>query len=230
MSENGITFWTPGMNCCDPVWEAAYNRFETVDEERAKFRRRLVAMGVDKMPKNLRVADLFCGRGSNLFVLAEMGFTNLSGIDLSPNLLKRFEGRAKLYVGDCRDLKLPDSVLDLVIVQGGLHHLPKFPEDLDKCLSEIRRVLTPEGVVVFVEPWMTPFLRLAHFCCNVKFFRAIYPKLDALAVMTEHEFTTYFAWLDRPAEIRAVAEKYFDPVVDRARLGKWYFLGKVKLP
>jgi ubiquinone/menaquinone biosynthesis C-methylase UbiE len=229
MSADNITFWTQGMDCCDPVWEAAYNRFETIGQERAKFRKRLVAMGVDKMPKNLRVADLFCGRGSNLFVLSEMGFKNLSGVDLSPNLLREFTGDAKLCVGDCRDLKFPESSLDLVIVQGGLHHLPKLPEDLDKCLSEIRRVLAPDGVLMLVEPWRTPFLQLAHFCMKVGLFCKIYPRLDALAVMTEHEFGTYSAWLDHPEQIRAVAGKYFEPVADRRSLGKWYFLGKVKL-
>ena len=228
MTAEKITFWTSGADCCDPVWEAAYKRFETVGEERAKFRRRLVAIGVDRMPKNLRVADLFCGRGSNLFVLAEMGFSDISGVDLSPALLREFSGDAKLYVGDCRELKFPDASLDLVIVQGGLHHLPEFPADLDKCFSEIRRVLAPNGIVVFVEPWTTPFLQLAHFCLKVGFFRRIYPKLDALAVMTEHELTTYSTWLDHPREVRALAEKYFEPVLDRAKLGKWYFLGKVK--
>jgi len=153
--KNGLTYWTEGMDCCDPVWEAAYNRFETPEEEREKFRRRLRSMGVDKMPKSLRVADLFCGRGNNLTVLEEMGFTDVTGVDLSPNLLMEFKGRAKLYVGNCCDIRLPDACLDLIIVQGGMHHLPKLPDDLDKCFSEIARILAPGGTVVFVEPWMT---------------------------------------------------------------------------
>jgi ubiquinone/menaquinone biosynthesis C-methylase UbiE len=226
--KNGLTWWTEGMDCCDPVWEAAYNRFETPEEERAKFRRRLRSMGIDHMPKNLRVADLFCGRGNNLTVLEEMGFTDVTGVDLSPNLLMEFKGRAKLYVGNCCDLKLPDASLDLVIVQGGMHHLPHLPEDLDKCFSEIARVLAKDGAVAFVEPWMTPFLRLAHFCSEIRLCQRIYPKLEALKVMTDHERTTYYAWLGKPKMIRGLAGKYFNPVVDRATLGKWYYLARKK--
>jgi SAM-dependent methyltransferase len=226
--KNGITFWTSGMDCCDPVWEAAYNRFETPEEERAKFRRRLHSMGVPKLPKNLRVADFFCGRGNNLTVLEEMGFTDLTGVDLSPNLLSQFKGRAKLYVGDCCDLKLPDACLDLVIVQGGMHHLPKLPEDLDKCFAEIARVLAPGGTVLFVEPWMTPFLWFAHFCSERRLCQMLYPKLEALKVMTDHERTTYYNWLRHPGMIRELAAKYFDSVVNRATLGKWYYLGRKK--
>jgi ubiquinone/menaquinone biosynthesis C-methylase UbiE len=225
---DGLTYWIRGEDCCDPVWEAAYNRFESADEERAKFRRRLLSMGVDTLPQSLRVADLFCGRGNNLAVLEELGFGDIVGVDLSPNLLRLYKGRAKLYVGDCRKMSLPDSSRDLVLVQGGLHHLPVLPDDLDHCFSEIRRILTPDGVVIFIEPWMTPFLWLAHTCCRSWLLRKINPKLDALAVMIDHERTTYEAWLRQPDQIRKVASEHFEPIVDRARMGKWFFMGRAK--
>ena len=229
-SNDRLTFWTEGSDCCDPVWEAAYNRFESAKEERAKFRRRLRALGIDGMAKNTRVADLFCGRGSNLAVLEEWGFADVIGVDLSPALLRQYKGKAKLYVGDCRDLKLPDASRDIVIVQGGLHHLPKLPEDLDRCLAEIDRVLTPGGFAAFVEPWDTSFLRLAHACCRKPFLRKIYPKLDALAVMIDHERATYEAWLAQPKLVRELADKHFDAVLDKASFGKWYYLGQKRAP
>jgi len=224
---DGLIFWTRGEDCCDTVWEAAYERFETPADERCKFRRRLCALGIDGLPRNLRVADLFCGRGSNLDVLEELGFTDLLGVDLSPALLRRHKGRARLFVGDCRDLKLPDSSVNLVIVQGGLHHLPVLPDDLDLCFSEITRVLAPEGLVAFVEPALTPFLHLVHFCCKIAILRRLSPRLDALAVMIEHERKTYFNWLSRPDEIRDLACGHFDLVLNRTKFGKWFFLGRV---
>lgn len=223
---DGITFWTKGINCCDSEWEAAYNRFESPEEEKVKFRRRLVAMGVSDLPRNLRVADLFCGRGSNLSVLEELGFTDVSGVDLSPDLLARYKGGAKRYVGDCRDLKFADASMDLVMVQGGLHHLPSLPDDLERVLAEIHRVLAPGGIVLFVEPCLTPFLRLAHACCGVTLFRRLNPRLDALAIMIDHERSTYFNWLSAMHDIRAAARLRFEPVLDRASMGKWYFVGK----
>ena len=221
-----LTFWTKGVSCCDPVWEAAYDRFESPQAERAKFRSRLVSFGVPDLPKNLRVADLFCGRGSNLAVMEEFGFADLSGVDLSPELLSRCTAKARLYVGDCRDLKFESGSKDLVLVQGGLHHLPELPEDLERTFSEMARVLAPGGAVLFVEPCLTPFLRLAHFCCGVPLFRKMSPHLDSLAVMIEHERTSYYQWLSRMRENRALARERFEPVLDRASMGKWYFAGR----
>lgn len=220
------THWVPGLNCVNERWEAAYNRFETPEQERAKFRKRLLALGAQDWPRTARVADLFCGSGNNLHVLADLGFTDLIGVDLSPALLARYDGPAQLFVGDCTDLKLPDACRDIVIVQGGMHHLPELPGDLDRCLAEIHRVLAPEGLAVFVEPWLTPFLRVAHACCHSRPLRRLYPRLDALAVMIEEELTTYENWLARPAEIRSLAHRYFTPEIDRTGGGKWMFRGR----
>jgi ubiquinone/menaquinone biosynthesis C-methylase UbiE len=221
-----ITFWIKGVNCCDAEWEAAYSRFESTEEEKLKFRRRLVAMGVSGLSRDLRVADLFCGRGSNLAVLEEMGFADVSGVDLSPDLLSRYRGRAKLYVGDCRDLRFADASMDLVMVQGGLHHLPRLPEDLDRCLGEIARILAPGGIVLFVEPCLTPYLRLAHACCGVPLLRRLSPRLDALAVMIAHERQTYESWLSAMGDTRRTTRAKFETVLDRASMGKWYFAGR----
>ena len=66
-----------------------------------------------------------------------MGFKNIHGVDLSPRLLNRYSGIAQLYVGDATSLEFPDSWADIIIVQGGLHHLLSLPEDLEKCLNQI---------------------------------------------------------------------------------------------
>ena len=224
--EDKIIHWFEGEDCCNRDWEAAYNRFESREEERSKFRKRLRAMGVHTLPKGICVADLFCGRGSNLDVLGELGFQNVLGVDLSPSLLCQYKGPAKLFVGDCRDMKLADRSVDLVIVQGGLHHLPKLPEDLELCLSEINRILAPDSLVLFVEPALTLFLRIVHFCCGVKLLRKMYARLDALAVMIGHEKEGYFNWLHNLDSLRGIASERFDPLLDRTSFGKWYFLGR----
>jgi ubiquinone/menaquinone biosynthesis C-methylase UbiE len=221
-----IEYWTTGCDCCDPEWERAYARFETPEQERAKFVRRHKAMGIDKLPRATRIAELFCGRGNGLHALESLGFHDLSGVDLSPSLLGQYRGSAKLYVGDCRSLRFPDASFDLAIVQGGLHHLPKLPEDLDSCLGEIRRILAPGGMAALVEPCATPFLHLAHACMRNGILRRVYPKLDALNAMTEREKDSYFAWLARMDENRRLARAHFHPLVDRATMGKWYFLGR----
>jgi len=76
-----------------------------------------------------------------------------------------------------------------------LHHLPALPEDLEKTFSEMQRVLRKGGRVVFVEPWLTPFLRFVHAVSENRLARRLSNKMDALAAMIQFERRTYEQWL-----------------------------------
>jgi ubiquinone/menaquinone biosynthesis C-methylase UbiE len=221
-----IEWWHPGELCCDPEWEAAYQRFESPEEEIQKFERRLISLGARYWPRESEIAELFCGRGNGLKALASLGFKRLSGVDLSESLLRAYDGPARLYVGDCRELRFPDSSLDIVVVQGGLHHLPDLPRDLEKTLLEIKRVLRPMGRFVMVEPWHTPFLRVVHACCNLSMARQAWGKLDALATMIDRERGTYERWLSRGESILNLVETHFDTELKTIAWGKISFVGQ----
>ena len=209
----------------DP-WEAAYLRFETPEEEIRKFSERLRRLGVSKWPRETNVAELFCGRGNGLHALARLGFRNIEGVDLSPRLLAEYAGDARCYAGDCRELPFADKSKDAAIVQGGLHHLPILPDDLERVFAELRRVLRPEGRVVFVEPWLTPFLRVVHRVAQNPLARRLSVKLDALATMIENERQTYENWLGRPREISQLARRCFQSEHESFTWGKWNFVGR----
>src|SRR5882762_5655493 len=149
----------------DP-WEAAYLRFETPEQEIRKFIGRLARLGASQWPRDAEIVELFCGRGNGLIALQRLGFTDLEGVDLSPRLLAQFKGSAKCTVADCRQLPFADRSKDILIVQGGLHHLPTLPGDLDQTFEQMHRVLRKDGRVVLVEPWLTSFLRIAHLACD----------------------------------------------------------------
>ena len=223
---SSIERWRPGELCCDPVWENAYQRFETPAEEIRKFERRLVLPGASQWPRDAKIAELFCGRGNGLKALAALGFEQLSGVDLSESLLRTYEGPARLYVGDCRDLRFADQSLDIVIVQGGLHHLPDLPEDLEKTLREIRRVLKSDGRFVMVEPWQTPFLAVVHALCNLMMARRVWGKLEALATMIDRERTTYERWLTQRDSILRMIDKHFAAEAQVIAWGKIAFVGR----
>ena len=133
--------------------EAAYSRFETSGQEIRKFIRRLRSMGAMSWDRNPAVVELFCGRGNGLVALSRLGFSKIEGVDLSPSLLSQYNGPARCHVADCRSLPFEDGSKDMIIIQGGLHHLQTLPEDLDRCLSEMHRVLKVNGKVLIVEPW-----------------------------------------------------------------------------
>jgi ubiquinone/menaquinone biosynthesis C-methylase UbiE len=229
MSSAKLVYWVQGLSCCNSRWEAAYRRFESKEAEIAKFKRRLNRLGASAWPREMRILDLFCGSGSNLVCLEALGFSRLSGVDLSPELLKQYSGsQAQLFVGDATDLKFQDHSFDRVIIQGVLHHLPHLPDDLDACLREIHRVLSPSGQLVLVEPCLTPFLRSVHWCGHSKLLRRIWGKLDALQTMIEEEIVTYEQWLSQPALIEETVTRYFDARINQKAWGKWAFVGSVK--
>lgn len=203
-------------------WEEAYQRFETPQQEIRKFVKRLKQLGATNWSRESEIVELFCGRGNGMHALERLGFTRVEGVDLSPALLAQYEGSAKCHTADCRSLPFDDGSKDILIVQGGLHHLLELPEDLIQTLDEVRRVLRGDGLFVIVEPWETPFLRFVHAVCDNRLARGLWDKLDALATMTRYELQTYEQWLSRPDEILGLLRDRFE--IQQCRIG-W---GKLK--
>lgn len=210
------------------LWEDAYQRFETPEQEIRKFIRRLRKLGASDWNRDSQVLDLFCGRGNGLHALEFFGFNRLEGIDLSPTLAARYKGRATIYVGDCRDLPFPDESRDIAIVQGGLHHLPLLPQDLEQTLVQVHRILRAGGRFVVVEPWLTLFLRLTHALCEISLVRKCSKKFDALATMIEHEQKTYNQWLGQANSILEILKKHFEVEHCETAWGKLTFVGRKK--
>lgn len=207
------------------VWEEAYLRFETPAEEIRKFITRLRRLGADHWQRDARIIDLFCGRGNGLHALHRLGFFNIEGVDLSPTLASQYEGPGAVHVADCRDLPFADNSKDIAIVQGGLHHLPTLPDDLEKTLLQVHRVLRPGGRFIAVEPWLTPFLSIVHMVTHRSFVRRLSGKCDALAIMIEHERKTYEQWLSRPTSILGLMKTHFDSEICDCAWGKLMFVG-----
>lgn len=215
----------PGQDPDVTEWEAAYSRFETPEQEIQKFIRRLISMGASSWKRECEIVELFCGRGNGLIALAKLGFSRIEGVDLSPSLLSQYTGAARCHAADCRALPFDDGSKDLIIIQGGLHHLQTLPEDLDRCLSEMHRVLKANGEVLIVEPWLTPFLSFVHWVCGRKIARRLFSKIDSLATMIEHEHKTYHQWLRQPACVLNTFDRYFVPKHSACRWGKLMFAG-----
>jgi len=72
------------------LWELAYSRFETPEEEIRKFVKRLRQMGVEKWPRQAEILELFCGLGSGLHA-NRLGFTQVEGADLSRSLIAKYK-------------------------------------------------------------------------------------------------------------------------------------------
>ena len=219
----------PALPSAVTAWEAAYSRFETAEEEIAKFTGRLQRLGASSWDSDCEIVELFCGRGNGLVALHRLGFARIEGVDLSAALLAQYCGPARCHVADCRTLPFNDNSKDVMIIQGGLHHLHVLPDDLDQCLREIHRVLKPTARVVIVEPWRTLFLSVVHRLCELQLARYLWPKLDALATMIEHERGTYFQWLSQPGCVSDMLDRYFITGCNVRRWGKLMFTGQKRI-
>ncbi len=208
----------------DAAREAAYLRFETPQQEQEKFVRRQRSLGVDTWDRGLMITELFCGRGNGLIAWQRLGFENLEGLDVSSDLVARYEGPARMHVGDARSLGFEDESREVIAVHGGVPHL-QSTGDLERTLGEIHRVLMPGGRLLVVEPWKTLFLRCVHAACGVAICRRMWGKLDALATMIELEGETYERWLDQPQLVLAAIREVVEPQILRIAWGKLMLVG-----
>lgn len=226
LDEKQIVHVDEGQVSCDDAWEAAFQRFETPEQEILKFSKRLKNFGCDGWERNLSVLEIFCGRGASLLAWEQLGFRNLEGADLSANLISQYSGPAKCYVADCRKLPFDDQSKDVIAVQGGLHHLPELPSDVERTVSEVRRVLKPGGRFLVVEPWDTPFLRFVHWVSSMPLARRLWDKLDAFEELYIHEKETYDQWRFNPGPTLQILRSAFEVERLDQKWGKLMFVGR----
>lgn len=93
------------------------------------------------------VFDVGCGTGLTCVYLAQKGYTNLDGIDISPDMVRVASERGiyrELLVGDVNHaLERDDASYDAVISSGTFTHGHVGPKPLD----EIFRILKPGGIL-----------------------------------------------------------------------------------
>ena len=208
-------------------WEDLFVRFESPDQEKRKFIRRLKSLGVEKWDKGLRVVELFCGRGNGLAAWQSLGFENVEGSDLSSKLLSDYSGKFRCHEADVRDLPFTDGSFDIVCIQGGLHHL-ELGNGLDKALKEIHRILKPEGKLVLVEPWQTLYLRVVHFLMGISVVRRLYKPIGIYAKLCELERDTLGPWLKEPEDILRKLADYTQELTLKKQFGKLMYIGTKK--
>ncbi|MEK9942067.1 MAG: pseudaminic acid biosynthesis-associated methylase, partial [Gammaproteobacteria bacterium] len=93
-----------------------------------------------EIPKNARILEVGCNVGSQLAVLAEMGFQHLYGIEVqryAVEIAKHNCPGIDVIEGSAFDIPFKDNFFDLVFTSGVLIHIS--PENLHQAISEIVR-------------------------------------------------------------------------------------------
>lgn len=138
-------------------------RFADDSDRKARFDRFYFAIlyGFDLYRKRVseevrsrRVLEYGCGMGSLAFGLAAQA-RQVIGIDISDVAIEQAQLAAGLQglnnvtfmVDNAEAMRLPDKHVDVVVGSGIVHHL-----DIEKSMSEVRRVLSDGGIAIFAEP------------------------------------------------------------------------------
>lgn len=128
-----------------------------------KWRNKVVKIVAEQQPET--VLDIATGTGDLAISLAETNAKKIVGLDISEGMLavgkekvtdKKLDDLIEMVQADSEELPFDDNSFDAITVAFGIRNF----ENLNKGLSEIRRVLKPNGVFVILEtsvPTKTPF-------------------------------------------------------------------------
>jgi ubiquinone/menaquinone biosynthesis C-methylase UbiE len=100
----------------------------------------------DNVHRSSSLLDLGCGEG--ILALLKRKDVHLTGVDLSPDLLKsaRDNGYDRTLIADLTDLPFSSDSFDYVVSLDVMGHIAK--DQKDAVLKEIKRVLRPDGVTM----------------------------------------------------------------------------------
>ena len=99
---------------------------------------------------NKKVLDIGCGYGRNKDIVESVGG---EWIGVEP-----FEGGAHTVVASAEDLPFEDASFDVVVMDAVLEHIP----DVGKAISEVGRVLKPNGVFIGYVAFMECFHEISY--------------------------------------------------------------------
>jgi len=150
-----IKFWTESMGVGGEIVGVEYTNGNDIDDgwngkqytydtEAVKLAKEAFA----DLDKDSSFLEIGCNIGRNINNLYDMGFTDISGIDILKYAIGQAETRypdADLQVASVLELPYENDTFDVVYSVGVLMHIN--PTDIQTAMSEMVRVLKPGGVI-----------------------------------------------------------------------------------
>ena len=112
-----------------------------------------------------QILDIATGTGDLALMMSQLNPTKIVGLDISEGMLEvgkqkiskaNLSDKIEMVVGDSENMPFDDNTFDAITVSFGVRNFA----NLDKGLTEIRRVLKPNGTFVILEtsnPTKFPF-------------------------------------------------------------------------
>lgn len=127
--------------------------------------------------------DVATGRGEFIEMIRYLAGDEIkiTGVDDSERMLKMAADnyhKVEFVKGDAYALSFSDESFDLVCMSNSLHHF-EFPE---KVMSELKRILKPEGLILIQEmvcdedqtKAQQSHIKLHHYCASIDMQKGIY--------------------------------------------------------
>ncbi|CCG52467.1 Ubiquinone/menaquinone biosynthesis methyltransferase UbiE [Flavobacterium indicum GPTSA100-9 = DSM 17447] len=129
----------------------------------AKWKKKILKMVQGQNPTT--ILDIATGTGDLAILFASTSATEIIGLDISQGMLdigkkkieaQKLQSKIQMVLGDGENIPYPDNYFDTITVAYGVRNF----ENLEKGLSEILRVLKPNGQFIILEtsvPTKFPF-------------------------------------------------------------------------
>ncbi len=115
-------------------------------------RRKLFAAEIGRLgiAREARILDIGTSTGTNLRMLRDLGFTDVTGLDMNPEAVRfcREKGFPAVRQGDICAMPFGDASFDLVLATDIIEHV----DGDEAALREIARVVAPGGSVLITVP------------------------------------------------------------------------------
>ena len=140
-------------------------------------------IAIKKLTNNPKIIlDIATGTGDFAVSAAKYTDAKITGIDISQGMLnvgiekvrkKNLNNRISLQLADSESLPFNDNTFDAIIAGFGVRNF----ENLNKGLSEMKRVLKKDGIVVILEPSSPKYFPLKQF--YKLYFHHVLPTIGA---------------------------------------------------
>ena len=137
---------------------------------------------IDNLNDFSMIADIGCGTGGQTIILAEHTIANITGIDLAPVMIEKFnknmiknnlQKRVKGIVGSMDNLQFKDEELDMILSEGAIYNI-----GFERGLREWNKFIKKDGYIVISEAtWLTED-RPAEIA---DFWMDAYPEIDTIS-------------------------------------------------
>ena len=154
------------------------------------WRKKAIRMLKSKQPKQM--LDIATGTGDFAIAALKLNPTKVTGVDISEGMLnvgkekiktKGLSDKIELQLGDSENLNFNDNTFDAYTVGFGVRNF----ENLEKGLTEMLRVLKPEGTAIILEfskPKKFPIKQIYNF-----YFNKILPGIGKLVSKDNAAYT-----------------------------------------